>query len=186
MLPMRFLLPLLLCIVLPGSWSPAVADEAASAWTLPPINRPDLGGTPRRLYDWRGRVLVVNFWASWCGPCLVEIPSLVRYQEKYGPRGLQIVGVGLDERDKLANVVRSLGINYPVLVAHPRRDLSLLLAWGDRRQTLPYSVVIARDGRIALRYAGVIDDMVMHDYVLPLLEEKGSAAGDGPDSKKAP
>src|SRR5512143_4098296 len=76
---------------------------AAGQGMKPALELPDLDGKTRRLADWGGKVLLVNFWATWCAPCQAEIPSLMRYQEQYGPKGLQIVGVGLDEPIKLRN-----------------------------------------------------------------------------------
>jgi thiol-disulfide isomerase/thioredoxin len=143
---------------------------AANAWNLPPLVLDDLDGRQRSLYDWRGRVIILNFWASWCGPCQSEIPHLVRYQHDYERTGLQVIGVALDEARKVRNVVRTLHINYPVLVADPKNDQSLLRLWGDAQQVLPYSVVIGRDGHIHFTQAGIMDEETFDDYVLPLLK----------------
>jgi thiol-disulfide isomerase/thioredoxin len=122
-------------------------------------------------------VIILNFWASWCGPCLTEIPSLVRYQQEYGEAGLQIIGVAMDEAQKARNVVRSLYINYPVLVADPDDNQGLLGHWGDVRQVLPYSVVIGRDGRIHFTRIGVMDEESFTDNVLPLIRSMPAMAG---------
>jgi thiol-disulfide isomerase/thioredoxin len=140
-----------------------------NAWDLPPLLLNDLDGEQRSLYDWRGRVIVLNFWASWCGPCQSEIPHLVRYQRDYQGAGLQVIGVALDEARKARNVVRTLHINYPVLVADPQSDQSLLRLWGDAQQVLPYTVVIGRDGHIHFTQVGIMDEETFDDYVLPLL-----------------
>ena len=78
---------------------------------------PDLDGRKQALYSWRGRVVVVNFWATWCAPCREEIPEFVRMQERYGAQGLQFVGVAIDLPDKVGQFAREFGINYPLLVA---------------------------------------------------------------------
>jgi thiol-disulfide isomerase/thioredoxin len=143
--------------------------DIVNAWDLPPLALDDLDGRQRNLYDWHGKVIVLNFWASWCGPCLTEIPLLVRYQQAYGEAGLQVIGIALDEVRKSRNVVRSLHVNYPVLVADPDDNQGLLERWGDSRQVLPYSVVIGRDGDIHYKLAGVMNDESFADYVLPLL-----------------
>ncbi|MGD8311623.1 MAG: TlpA disulfide reductase family protein [Gammaproteobacteria bacterium] len=153
----------------PGS-SPDLSPVAISkARDLPPLVLDGLDGRPRNLYDWHGKVIFLNFWASWCGPCLTEIPLLVRYQQEYGEAGLQVIGVAVDEVRKSRNVVRSLRINYPVLVADPARSQGLLERWGDSRQLLPYSVVIGRNGTVHFTRVGVMDDESFADYVLPLL-----------------
>lgn len=135
----------------------------------PALRLKDLEGVDHDLGEWLGQVLVVNFWASWCGPCQTEIPELVRMQRDYGEQGLQIIGVGIDRRRPLANVRRSLGINYPVLVADPQRSGPLLARWGNAERFVPYTVVIDRHGRVVHRQFGEMDREVFADLVLPLL-----------------
>jgi len=148
-----------------------------NAWDLPPLILDDLDGERRSLYDWRGSVIVLNFWASWCGPCQSEIPRLVRYQQDYQGAGLQVIGVALDEARKVRNVVRTLRINYPVLLADPKSDQSLLRLWGDEQQVLPYSVVIGRDGHIHFTQVGIMDEETFEDYVLQLLRRLSLKSG---------
>ena len=77
----------------------------------------DLGGAPRRLADWQGRVIVCNFWATWCAPCREEIPLLIAAQHKYAAKGLQLVGIGIDNAPKIVQFAKELKIDYPLLVA---------------------------------------------------------------------
>ena len=83
------------------------------------LNLPDLDGRPQPLAQWRGKVLVVNYWASWCKPCVDEMPALSRMNSHYAARGVQFVGIGLDDAEKLAAFVRTTPVSYPVLVASP-------------------------------------------------------------------
>ena len=136
---------------------------------MPTLFLTGLDGRPHGLDEWRGRVVLVNFWASWCGPCQYEIPDLVELQNEYGTAGLQIVGVGVDDALPLRNVQRTLGINYPVLVVDPGRGGSLMRQWGNARQMVPYTVVVGRDGRIAYRHFGRLDREAFEDNVLPLI-----------------
>jgi thiol-disulfide isomerase/thioredoxin len=147
----------------------AKAAPAVNAWDLSPVELVGLDGARHRLDEWRGKVILLNFWASWCGPCQAEIPDLARYQRTYGKQGLQVVGLGLDETRKLNNVARTLGINYPVLVADEDHDPGLLARWGNRSEIIPYTVVIARDGRISYVHRGILDDELFDSYVMPLL-----------------
>jgi len=131
---------------------------------------PDLEQRERKLYDWHGKVIILNFWASWCGPCQIELPHLVEFQNKYGDIGLQVIGIGLDEPAKLANVVRSLQIPYPILHIPPRQGgLKILREWGNSPGVLPYTVVIDRDGSIVFNRAGVFDDEAFDLIARPLL-----------------
>ena len=116
-----------------------------------------------------GKVKLVNFWASWCAPCQAEIPRLVRMQQRYGDKGFQVVGVGIDTARPLANVRRSLGINYPILVLDPDRAGPLLRLWGNAARYVPYSVLVDRDNRVVYRQSGEVEDTVFADFISPRL-----------------
>jgi len=146
---------------------PVVASQEAPL--LPDDSYRGLDGKTHSLREWRGKVVVLNFWASWCAPCLYEVKDLVRYQRKYARRGLQIIGLGLDDERKLKNVKRTLEINYPVLLVDTKGSRKLLAGWGDRRGMIPFSVIFGRDGRLAGAHFGVIDDEVFSETILPLL-----------------
>lgn len=149
-------------------------DKTRSAWVIHDYGLSDLDGVKHALSDWRGKVILMNFWATWCQPCQYEIPRLVALQKQYGDKGLQIVSYGLDERDKLKNVARSLMINYPVLVVPGGLKNKLLAKWGSASQIIPHSVVIDRDGEIRYIHRGMIDEDAIELYLLPLLSKKGN------------
>lgn len=113
---------------------------------------PDLDGETRRLSEWRGKLVLVNFWATWCPPCRDEIPLFIDLQREAGARGLQIVGVAIDQPDAVAAYSREMGINYPILLAGD--DLELLNRYGNRTASLPYSVLIGPDGQPLARKLG--------------------------------
>lgn len=158
-----------------GSAEPGrkVASAAGQgAWAKPAFELPTLGGPERSLRDWQGKVIMLNFWATWCPPCQYETRDFVRYQRQWGEAGLQIVGIGLDQERKLRNFARSFGINYPVLVTDRARGAQMLGVWGDDQGILPYTVVIAPDGEIVFSHAGQFSDQLFEDYVRPLLVEE--------------
>ncbi len=132
-----------------------------------------LDGEMHSLTEWNGKVVMLNFWASWCSPCLNEIKEFVHYQEQYGKRGLQIIGLGLDEARKLKNVARTLGINYPVLVAEPGSNRKLLAKWGNSSGLIPYTVFFDKSGKLSGSHKGVIDDQTFEQKILPLLDDPG-------------
>ncbi len=164
---MRYFLILLLFSF--GGHAEAENNKIANAWKLSPLVLPDLENKQRNLYDWHGKVIILNFWATWCGPCQIEIPHLMQFQEQYAGKGLQVVGVGLDDTRKLQNYVRTVGINYPVLHADPEENFSLLATWGNPFGTLPYTVVINRQGGFVLVHQGIFSEEIFNQFVLPLL-----------------
>lgn len=163
-------LALLFLFGLAQGTSVAAEQQPRPFWTLPPLALNDLEGTRRQLQDWRGKVVLLNFWATWCPPCRMEIPYLQRYQSLYGEYGLQVIGIGLDQLEKLRNFTRMLKLNYPVLHADPDRDFHLLRRWGNGYGILPYSVVIARDGQLRFVHQGIFDEALFKEQVLPLLD----------------
>jgi len=107
----------------------------------------DLQGQAHALSEWRGKVLVVNFWATWCPPCLKEIPSFIELQKRYGAQGLQFVGVALDDREAVASFIASRDMNYPILAGE--EDVARYMqAQGNTIGALPFTLVFDRNGRL--------------------------------------
>ena len=113
---------------------------------LPDIALPDLDGATRRLTEWKGKPLLVNFWATWCEPCRREIPLLKTLRRERTSEGLEIVGIAVDFRDATSRYARSQGIDYPVLVGE-QGGLEAVSAFG-MDTVLPFSVFVDGKGRI--------------------------------------
>lgn len=144
-------------------------EKTNNIWQMKPFELPATDGKKHSLADWKGKVILLNFWASWCAPCQFEIPRFVRYQKNYSDKGLQIVGIGLDELNKLKNVERSLEINYPSMVVPQINGAPLLEKFGNDQGIVPYTVVIDKNGTITYIHRGTMEDEDFNDYVLPLL-----------------
>jgi peroxiredoxin len=117
------------------------------------IRIPDLEGREHSLSEWRGMVLVVNFWATWCPPCVVEIPGFIGLQQELGPEGLQFVGIALDDPEAARRFATERGVNYPVLVGSDEVT-RLMQQLGNAVGALPYTVVFDRAGGIAHTHQG--------------------------------
>jgi thiol-disulfide isomerase/thioredoxin len=127
---------------------PADAKPANLNFTLKDANNRDV-----LLSQYAGKVVVIDFWATWCGPCKVEIPHFVEFQEKYGKAGLQILGISVDDTsDKLVPYVRNMKMNYPVLQGLDHDEVQD--AYGPI-VGIPVSVVISRDGKICATHTGL-------------------------------
>lgn len=128
---------------------------------------PDAQGKPHDLGQYRGKVLVVNFWATWCAPCVEEMPGFVRLQDKYRDRGLVFVGVAIDDPDSVAPFMHRMGINYPIVTAEAA-GYELLKAAGDSKGVMPFTLVIDRAGAVAQTRAGIYRESEL-DQALALL-----------------
>jgi peroxiredoxin len=134
----------------------------------------DLAGKTHSLADWRGKVVLLNFWATWCPPCRREIPLFIDLQRRYAKQSLQIVGISVDNPEAVARYWQEMHINYPLLIAD-ESTLELMAAYGNRQGGLPYSVLISADGRIAGVKIGAYDPEELEAALKPMLTTAKSA-----------
>lgn len=147
----------------------ALAIQSSSgAGRLLASSFPDLAGKPRRLAELQGRVALINFWATWCAPCLEEVPLLGAVAQKYASAGLSTVGIGIDSVDKIREFAGKFGIRYEILVAGSEA-ISLMKDLGNPGGGLPFSVVLDRRGRVAARKLGAFAAAELEGVVTPLL-----------------
>ncbi|MBI4192497.1 MAG: TlpA family protein disulfide reductase [Betaproteobacteria bacterium] len=118
--------------------------------------------------QWRGRVLVINFWATWCAPCREEIPVFIKFQDQYQARGVQFVGIAIDQKERVAPYAKDIGINYPVLVGGIEA-MDFARQVGNRAGVLPFTLVIDRGGRVVTSVAGVLKPEKLENMLQPLL-----------------
>ena len=144
------------------------SSSADSTDTAPDFRFTDQHGEEHRLSDWSGRVRVVNFWATWCPPCLHEIPMLVSVQESFRERGVQLVGVAVDDPDGAFAMAKKLGMTYPTM-ADSRRTLDLLHAYGNRAAALPFTAFVDAEGTIRDRHVGELTLEQTRAKILALL-----------------
>ena len=141
----------------------------------PPFSLTDLNGRKLELSDHKGKVVLLDFWATWCGPCRIEIPGFVKLQERYRDQGLVVIGVSLDDSpEPVREFYREFRMNYAV-------------AMGDERVPelyggiigLPTTFLIGRDGRIHSRHIGATDVSVFEEEIKELLAASGSEGAAG-------
>ena len=120
------------------------------------------------LAQWRGKVLVVNFWATWCTPCREEIPGFIKIQDQYRSLGVQFVGIAIDQKERVGPYARDIGINYPVLVG-ALETMEFARQVGNPRGVLPFTLVIDRTGKVATTKIGILKPDKLENLLKPLL-----------------
>lgn len=153
-----FGIPLALAAMAAGIWlaqsrhamqAPA-ASAVAALWQA---RFPDVRGHDQPMSQWRGQVLVVNFWASWCAPCREEIPDFVALRAKYRPNGVEFVGIAIDTAENTREFTQRLRVNYPILIGEGAAH-GLARQLGNPSGALPYTIVLDRNGDIVLSHLG--------------------------------
>ena len=129
----------------------------------------DVNGDPVSAADFDGKIVLFNFWATWCTPCVEEMPMLSGLQQNFANRGLQVVGIALDDPHKAGDFAEQLGIAYPVLVG--TTDAILVgRRFGNRAGMLPYSVLVDSDGIVRWAYLGALDKQELETQIQSLLQ----------------
>ena len=144
----------------------AAIDSTGTAIPAPSFSLPDLAGNRVELAQFKGKVLVIDFWATWCPPCREAIPELVAMKKKYGPQGFDIVGISMDENPArvVPPFVEHYGINYPIVMGDDQVSSAFGGIYG-----LPTTFIVDRQGNIAQRYIGYVDLKVIEKEIEGLL-----------------
>jgi peroxiredoxin len=139
----------------------------------PDFNLASLDGKNLKLSDFHGKAVLLNFWATWCEPCKIEMPWFVQLQQQYGPKGLQVLGVAMDDTDpkEINEFAHKMGVNYPIVIGKE--------AVGDQYGGIPYlpsTFYIDRDGKVVDRVYGLVSRSEIEDDIKKALSSSGQVA----------
>ena len=145
---------------------PAAIDVIGQA--RPEFALQDIEGKMRNISEWDGKVLLVNFWATWCPPCKKEIPDFMALQDQYGEKGFQIIGVAIDDEESVKDFADTLGMNYPIMAAE-LAAMEIARRYGNRIGALPFSTFVDRSGTIQHTKAGELSKAETEKIIQSLL-----------------
>jgi len=154
--------------------TPATKGPGQSPMDRPPapaFSLPDLNGRTLNLADYKGKVILLDFWATWCGPCRIEIPGFIELQNRYRDQGLLIIGISMDKGpEPVREFYEEFKMNYPVVMADDKVSELYGGVWG-----LPTAFLIGRDGRIYAKHLGAMNISVLEEEVRELLAVQGAS-----------
>ncbi|WP_018988048.1 TlpA family protein disulfide reductase [Aromatoleum toluclasticum] len=148
---------------------PQVARDAGAP--ILALELPDSNGQPQALAQWRGKVLVVNFWATWCPPCLREIPEFAAVSRRFADAPVQFVGIGIDQPDNVRRFSEENKVPYPLLIA-PLQTLAVTSALGNTSQALPFTAIFDRQGELDFVKLGTLNEAELEGKIRALLASR--------------
>ena len=143
-------------------------DRPQTAPAAIEFSLPDLSGKQRNIKEWQGKILIINFWATWCPPCLKEIPEFIKIQDEFADKGLQFIGIAIDEKSAVEEYLNTLAINYPQLIAGDT-GITLSHQLGNIVNAVPFTLIVNQQGQIIHRQPGELSREKIIETITPLL-----------------
>lgn len=136
---------------------------------LPEFTLMDLSGQPHSINEWAGKVRVINFWATWCPPCLKEMPEFNTLQQEYAGKNVQVIGIALDDLEPVKEFIAAKKIGYVILLGGDQ-GIKLARSLGNLVDAVPFTLVVDSQGRIVKTYMGELQPGQIKEAILPLIQ----------------
>lgn len=146
----------------------SVTKQAESNVPALAFSLPDLTGKQRNIKEWHGKILIINFWATWCPPCLKEIPEFIKLQNTYADKGLQFIGVAIDDKQAVTEYLKTISINYPMLISGDE-GIALSQQLGNVVNAVPFTLIVNQQGQIIHRQPGELSNEKIIKIITPLI-----------------
>jgi thiol-disulfide isomerase/thioredoxin len=155
-------------VALAGGISVQINNKSPEIQTvlLSTISLPNLKGEMQSLSKWQGKTLIINFWATWCPPCLKEIPDFIALQEEFKDKNIQFIGIALEDQQTVVDYHAKMNINYPILIGE-FSGTQIARLWGNTLNTVPFTVVINPQGEIIHRQMGEFSKQQILSIIQP-------------------
>jgi thiol-disulfide isomerase/thioredoxin len=142
--------------------------EQIKSASLPDFDLPDVEGNQHAISEWQGKIRVINFWATWCPPCIKEIPEFIALQEQYAAKGVQFIGIAIDDQDSVEKYLVATKINYPILIGEVD-GIALAHQLGNVVDAVPFTIIVNQQGQIIHRQPGEFSREKILEVIKPLL-----------------
>lgn len=129
---------------------------------------PDLNGKQRSITEWQGKIRIINFWATWCPPCLKEIPEFIKLQNQFDDKGIQFIGIAIEDKQAVEEYLNTININYPILIGGDEA-INLSHQLGNIVNAVPFSLIINKQGQIIHRQPGELSKEKILEVISPIL-----------------
>jgi len=132
------------------------------------ISLPDVSGKQRNLSEWQGKIRIINFWATWCPPCLEEIPEFIKLQNEFKNNNLQFIGIAIEDKETVEKYLKDNPVNYPMLIGGDNA-VTLAQQLGNIVNAVPFSLIVNQQGQIIHRQPGELSREKIIEIITPLL-----------------
>lgn len=147
------------------------SSPTQTATPLHDFSLPDTTGTIVSINYWRGKILIINFWATWCPPCLKEIPEFIELQTEYAEQNVQFIGIAIDDPELVNDYLSFTKINYPILIAESEGG-KLSQQLGNTYRAIPFTIIVNQQSQVIYRNPGELSKQQLRELLEPLLNSE--------------